>query len=387
MKYKLKIILLFILCLQDYKPLSAQPGRMFLGDDYCLFSLKNENITAMHNPIFYNKNFFLFHRDFYTHYSKRDFLNSFVFVKENDTMVVYTYLHCCSNYYYIKNLEFKKGSYFLIIKNHEKLEEVNGFDIETPECLQNILLKVWLDASVLSDAYFKDLKFTIIDLMDTLNTHLEPIKEEDFEDMDFSFYFNNVEKFWDEYAIYIDTMISVSSDTVSIENENGYYYLFTFKKTEKEIISIFDRPYTGKDEILFYNKNFFLIEKNDLFYSRFKKFFFFINGNDTMAVYTYLSPNSNYYIKDLEFKKGSYFLKINDYRELRWITGSDSKTPKKLHNILFKDYRNAHWNEVKEIYFRDLNFTSIDLTDTSNIQLVPMSKKEFWDDEFKIKIK
>jgi hypothetical protein len=238
---------------------------------------------------------------------------------------------------------------------------------------------------------------------DTLNIKIEPIRKEDFKDGIFEFNFadarndkyryrfdnETVEKFWDEYAIYIDTMISVSSDTMLIENEfDDDYYLFTFKKTEKEIISIFDRSYIGSDEILFYNKNFFLIKKDCPTYSCFKKFFFFINGNDTMTVYTYLLPNSSYYIKDLEFKKGSYFLKINDYKKLTWTTGCHSKTPKKLHNILFKDYRSVrnYMDKEKNIYFKDFEFKVIDLTDISNIQLVPMSKQEFWDDKFKIKI-
>jgi hypothetical protein len=206
MKYK--IILLFILFLQSYKPLTAQPGDMVVDYDYCFFSLKNKDITSVNSSIFYNKNFFLFlkyclirktHSEI--HYLLK---SSFVFAKENDTMTVLTYLPYLSNYY-IKDLEFKKGSYFLKVSNHKKLEEVNGLDIETQDYMQNILLKkdlFGLDETLLFkkdrfDVNFKDLKFTVIDLRDTLNIQLEPMSRKDFNDI--NYYSTNVEGFWDAY--------------------------------------------------------------------------------------------------------------------------------------------------------------------------------------------
>jgi hypothetical protein len=382
MKYKLKIILLFILFLQNCKSLEAQPGYILLGKyDYCLFSLKNKDVTALYKLSFYKENFFLFTRSRIIDHSNLDNKDGFFFVKENDTMLIHTYLPHENNYY-IKGLEFKKGSYFLKFNNRIELEEINGLDIEALECLQNVVLEDYKHKDRY-DVFFKDLKFTVIDLTDTLNTQLEPIKKEDFEDMDFSFYFDNVERFWDEYAIYIDTVISVSGSDTVIKTSRYDNYLVTFKKTEKEIIPIFDSYTAMYNEILFYNKSFCLFQIDLFRYP--KNQFLFVNENDTMVVYTYLFTSDNYYIKDLEFKKGSYFLKINDYKKLyRRIAGSDSKTPKKLQTTLFKEEYSYY--DKKNIYFKDFAFKVIDLTDTSNIQLVPMSGSEFWSGDFKIKI-
>jgi hypothetical protein len=57
--------------------------------------------------------------------------------------------------------------------------------------------------------------------------------------------------------------------------------------------------------------------------------------------------------------------------------------------LLNKSYREDYYpyhREAKNIYFKDLEFRVIDLTDTSNIQLEPMSTEDFWSNEFQSKI-
>jgi len=115
-----------------------------------------------------------------------------------------------------------------------------------------------------------------------------------------------------------------------------------------------------------------------------KRVFYFTQECDTMIVCIYENPYTNYYIKDLEFKKGTYYLKSNYYTEFD-IKGSDIKTSKYMQNMLFKDYytdSHAAIPKAEDIFFKDLKFYVIDFSDTINVKLLPISEKEFWDRDF-----
>jgi hypothetical protein len=112
------------------------------------------------------------------------------FVKKKDTMNIKCY---CGQEYnlYIKNLEFKKGNYELNFdygrkynqqtKKYERVENiVSGSQIKTPKEIQNILFKniyVPRDKATRQDFLFKDIKFTVIDIKDTLNVKLKEIEK------------------------------------------------------------------------------------------------------------------------------------------------------------------------------------------------------------------
>jgi hypothetical protein len=99
------------------------------------------------------------------------------------------------------------------------------------------------------------------------------------------------------------------------------------------------------------------------------------------------SAGTNYYFKNLEFKKGSYELRI-EYtkkyntkekrfeKDIKYIFGKEIHTSKEVQNILFK---NANYEILRnpkylDLYFKDLKFIEIDLKDTINVKLKKLDK-------------
>ncbi|MCD0476060.1 hypothetical protein LPB87_16805 [Flavobacterium sp. EDS] len=135
-----------------------------------------------------------------------------------------------------------------------------------------------------------------------------------------------------------------------------------------------------------YNKNKNLLLKTDKAKYNFdpsfyKKQFDFIKNKDTMNIYCFCLDANNYYFKDLEFKKGSYFLNIQ--KKLTEIKGGDLIVSKKIKSIIFKDYYKNNDNiQQKDLLLNNMTFNVIDFSDSLNIQLVPMSFDEFRDNRF-----
>ncbi|ELY2018409.1 hypothetical protein SL053_002334 [Flavobacterium psychrophilum] len=92
--------------------------------------------------------------------------------------------------HFLKNLKFQKGNFELSFDSQKRYNEqtkkyesqINytlGNQIKTSKKIQNILFKnsyVWWEINGKSkDIYFKDLKFIVIDLKDSINVKIKKI--------------------------------------------------------------------------------------------------------------------------------------------------------------------------------------------------------------------
>lgn len=133
-------------------------------------------------------------------------------------------------------------------------------------------------------------------------------------------------------------------------------------------------------------KNFFLVTQQwiGVDYPRIKKELGFVKNKDTMKLYCFCRELNNYYLKDLKFKKGEYF--VNLPKKINWVKGSDIPTDKSFQNIQFK--RTYHINpiqrtsSIEDLYFKDMYFQVIDFSDTLNVKLKNIDEKEFWNNSF-----
>lgn len=80
---------------------------------------------------------------------------------------------------------------------------------------------------------------------------------------------------------------------------------------------------------------------------------------------------------------------VFNYTKIKEIKGSQLIFSTKLQNILFEDYKRISptgtpRQEVvrEDVYFKDLKFKMIDISDTVNVKLQPVSKEEFWNNRF-----
>lgn len=190
-------------------------------------------------------------------------------------------------------------------------------------------------------------------------------------------------------ALLIPKVVIAQNEDVQIidksiaESYNNDYYIFHFKNKETRINPLYRDLFTNKNICLLYMP--YGAYPWEDFYA--KKKFSFIQENDTMTVCIFLYPYCNYYLKDLEFKKGTYFLNIRqyDYTELEKLRGCNIETPEYLQNILFKDYNEDVYNpsiKRQDTYFKDLKFIVIDFTDTLNVKLEPIDEEKFWDNHY-----
>ncbi len=113
--------------------------------------------------------------------------------------------------------------------------------------------------------------------------------------------------------------------------------------------------------------------------------------SDTMQLLCFCGRFFNYYFKNVPFKKGTYFIQVNDIMPLNKQSvyktkGEKLSAPKSIQKILFKNslVRDLVVGFGKsDLLLKDIEFTVIDLSDTVSIKLVPMSKEDFWDSNFK----
>ena len=84
--------------------------------------------------------------------------------------------------------------------------------------------------------------------------------------------------------------------------------------------------------------------------------------------------------KNIPFKKGYYLVKISELKGKETIKGSEISVPEELQNILFLDADAARTTTAQNIYFKDLEFIVIDLKDTKNVKIEPISKKKYLED-------
>ena len=85
----------------------------------------------------------------------------------------------------------------------------------------------------------------------------------------------------------------------------------------------------------------------------------------------------NFYFKNIPFKEGYYLVEISELKWKETIKGSEISVPEELQNILFLDADAARTNTAQNIYFKDLEFIVIDLKDTENVKIEPLSKEKY----------
>nr|WP_315239265.1 hypothetical protein [uncultured Flavobacterium sp.] len=135
-----------------------------------------------------------------------------------------------------------------------------------------------------------------------------------------------------------------------------------------------------------YSKNKFVIFKQrwqNIGYGYGEKYYNFINSKkDTMNIKCFCPQETNYFFKNLEFRKGKFELsfafpkKQNEQTkkyesQINYILGNQIKTPQEVQSVLFKNSY-VWWEtkgEFKNIFFKDLKFVEIDLNDSTNVKL------------------
>jgi len=183
--------------------------------------------------------------------------------------------------------------------------------------------------------------------------------------------------------IFILFLVSCKTKQIILGVKNNDIYFVETK--EKNVVVLFS----------IYNKNNFFIQKRGRsrdMVPRFKKGITLIQKTDTMQVLCFCGQEKNYYFKEIEFKKEVYFVSfLNDSphvsvnKSVYEITGEKIKTPKSVHNVLFK---NTLIHKPKEGYshenlsFKDIKFKVINFSDTINVKLIPITKEEFWSNDF-----
>lgn len=181
------------------------------------------------------------------------------------------------------------------------------------------------------------------------------------------------------------TLLFQSCKTINVLEFNNYnYYYFKIDKIN---------PPEG---FIYHDKknSFFKIRKARYNYDRSytKKQFNLVLKKDTMRILCPFIDDSNFYIKNLFFKKGTYYLDIS--KDLEKINGSNMKAPKQLNSMVFEKYYNLNHTYLpdckeiqrKDLLFKDLLFHVIDFKDTKSVNLIPMSVERFWDYKFWPKI-
>lgn len=104
----------------------------------------------------------------------------------------------------------------------------------------------------------------------------------------------------------------------------------------------------------------------DLKFKSTKQFTFF-NGGRTMEIECECEMRQNYYLKNVNIKEGKYKLTYNRRTKVK---GEQIKVSDRMQNLLFKNIRATGHTNPENIYFKDLEFTVLDLSDTLNVKLL-----------------
>ncbi|WP_106915684.1 hypothetical protein [Chryseobacterium aurantiacum] len=131
----------------------------------------------------------------------------------------------------------------------------------------------------------------------------------------------------------------------------------------------------SENKEIFNNKNISIITQNwkPMGSRYYQKKYTFIQQKDTMNIYCKCGQEKNYYIKNLEFKRGNYNLSFDNKESqngIKYITGSDIITMKEMQKTLFKNtYVPSNETTKRNLYFSDLKFIEINVKDTANVYL------------------
>lgn len=165
--------------------------------DLLIFEFEKNNTTKNNklilkdngkNIMVYNKNNFILATQLWLGYGSGHFDKKYSFIVNKDTMNIECECGQERNYYF-KNLDFKKGNYELKFEfpkkyNADKKKYENetkyilGSKINMNNEMLNVLFKetyVPNKKPIFQNVYFKDLKFTEIDINDSINVKLKKI--------------------------------------------------------------------------------------------------------------------------------------------------------------------------------------------------------------------
>jgi hypothetical protein len=171
--------------------LSCKTTQQLIVDNknYNIIIIKfNETNTVSTNYNLYSKNDILITSLGHSKDFNPKFQHLLLLKKGKDTMKLNCTFPVYQNFY-LKNVDFKKGSYLLEYNNSKngflnntKLEKVNGKEIKTPTSTQNIIFKNIsiidsIDGNRFKDILFKDILFNVVNFSDN-SIKLEFIKEE-----------------------------------------------------------------------------------------------------------------------------------------------------------------------------------------------------------------
>ena len=138
----------------------------------------------------------------------------------------------------------------------------------------------------------------------------------------------------------------------------------------------------SENKEIFNNKNISVVtqEWKPMGSKYYQKKYTFIQKKDTMNIYCKCGQEKNYYIKNLEFKRGNYNLNFNlpknnkenkaSEKDIKYIVGSEIVNVKEMQKAFFKNTYSPYNEPTKrDLYFSDLKFIEIDVKNTANVYL------------------
>lgn len=169
---------------------------------------------------------------------------------------------------------------------------------------------------------------------------------------------------------------ATSKDVLVFEFINGNIQLAKYySKVYNQDNSYKKTVEASENKEIFNNKNISIITQNwkPMGSRYYQKKYTFIQQKDTMNIYCKCGQEKNYYIKNLEFKRGNYNLSFDNKASengIKYITGSDIITMKEIQKTLFRNtYVPSNETTKRNLYFSDLKFIKIDIKDTANVYL------------------
>ncbi|AZA98650.1 hypothetical protein EG359_03065 [Chryseobacterium joostei] len=138
----------------------------------------------------------------------------------------------------------------------------------------------------------------------------------------------------------------------------------------------------SENKEIFNNKNISVVtqEWKPMGSKYYQKKYTFIQQKDTMNIYCKCGQEKNYYIKNLEFKRGNYNLNFElpkdnkenkaSEKDIKYIAGSEIINVKEMQKTFFKNtYSPSNEPTKRDLYFSDLKFIEIDVKNTANVYL------------------
>lgn len=159
-------------------------------------------------------------------------------------------------------------------------------------------------------------------------------------------------------------MLNHTDNGMMIDTKDGFDVILANLEKGSSLISIYFGLSGFNEGTHFFDLSIQSIPSRDLLLTN--KHFHFFNGEKHMKIECKCKMRQNYYLKNVKIKEGNYKLTYN--RRAR-IKGEQMKVSDSIQNLLFKNIRVSESSNPKNIYFKNLEFTILDLSDTLNVKL------------------